>query len=388
MDPRVDKPVLFITHDLSRSGAPTVLLRFLRWLRAPATLPFELLVNGPRDAHPTSVAMALLDEASAVARLHMLDAATGRPENLEAIVQGAYRLIYANTSATADLLATLEAPGTPVACHVHELGLWIGTRLGRRFHAMAKKVDHFVACGASVRDNLVRALGLPADAVEVIPNGVAIPDIEAEARVRSRDSLRRDLGLPTETLLIAACGGLTWVKGVHVLVPLLQALRRTGIQRPYCLAWVTSDLHGEEYLSLRYQIEQAGVGPWVRLVSLEGPPAQVFGVSDLFVLLSMEDSFPLVMLEAAACGLPILGFERSGGVTEFVDETMGVLVPHSDVIAFAGQIARIAGDDDLRVRLGAQARHKVARAHDEAACFERFEAVVRRLAEGGGTRSI
>src|SRR5205814_4023764 len=56
---------------------------------------------------------------------------------------------------------------------------------------------------------------------------------------------------------------------------------------------------------------------------------------DVFLLSSREDPFPLVALEAAQCGLPILCFADSGGMQEFVEGDAGYVVPAADVEAMA-----------------------------------------------------
>jgi glycosyltransferase involved in cell wall biosynthesis len=90
------------------------------------------------------------------------------------------------------------------------------------------------------------------------------------------------------------------------------------------------------------------------------PPARVaelMRAADVFVLPSRFENLPVVLLEAMACGLPVVA-TRVGGVPEIVDSSAGVLVPPGDVAALAGAIGAVAGRLDTfdRAALAARAR--------------------------------
>ncbi len=67
-----------------------------------------------------------------------------------------------------------------------------------------------------------------------------------------------------------------------------------------------------------------------------------------FVLPSREDPFPLVMLEAAAQGIPIVGFCHSGGFEEFATGNAALAVPYLDSQAMSHAVLRILNDDRER----------------------------------------
>ncbi len=86
-------------------------------------------------------------------------------------------------------------------------------------------------------------------------------------------------------------------------------------------------------------------------------PAALFAEGDISALSSISEGFPYTVLESMACGRPVVGTDV-GGVREAL-EGFGIVVPPRDPEAFGQAVVRLLGDDDLRTRLGRQAREHV-----------------------------
>jgi glycosyltransferase involved in cell wall biosynthesis len=113
---------------------------------------------------------------------------------------------------------------------------------------------------------------------------------------------------------------------------------------------------------------------------------------DALALTSREDPFPLVMLEAAAHGVPTVCFADSGGGVEFVGSDAGLVAPYLDVAGFAEGILKLHERPVLREALGEAAARRVRARFSTSSqapkllasisrCLEREHAGVGRVAD-------
>ena len=182
----------------------------------------------------------------------------------------------------------------------------------------------------------------------VVPNGIADPGpLSADERAR----VRRAHGVGEGGLLAVSAAPmrrgqghdllLDAVAAVPVSVPLTVVLVGDGPLRP----WLVSRVEADEVLAARVRFEPHDV---------HDPARQVIGAADVYLHTSSSAALPLPLLRALALGVPAVA-SHVGGVPEIVTRGTGVLVPRvADAIADA--VARLAGDPDLRTRLGKAAR--------------------------------
>src|SRR5882724_7288491 len=89
--------------------------------------------------------------------------------------------------------------------------------------------------------------------------------------------------------------------------------------------------------------------------------ALAYNTADVFVIPSVHEAFGQTALEAAACGIPVVGF-NSGGIPDIVlDGKTGLLCPVKDAQALRAAIERLLREDDTRKNMGAKAREYVER---------------------------
>ena len=206
-----------------------------------------------------------------------------------------------------------------------------------------------------------RALGLaPAGRTRTIVNGIDAARVRAIA-ARAPVS-RATLGLRPEALVLGTVARFDPVKRLEVLVRALPLLA-TGVPQAQLL--IVGD--GPERDTLRALARTLAPD---RVVFAGAIPdaARVLPVVDLYVTASRREGLPLAVLEAMACGLPVLATEAPGHVDAVEPEVTGRLVPLDDAPSLAAAAALLLRDPALRARMGRAGRERVERrfAHTRA----------------------
>ena len=212
---------------------------------------------------------------------------------------------------------------------------------------MAELSSRVIAVSNQVADSL--RPNVRAEQLQVIHNGLEL-DAFDRAVARKGDAFRRELGLAPGAVLVTAVGRVHPDKGFDLLI---EAAAQLAAKVPQAHFAIVGGTDSEAYLgTLQQRIGALGLGNRVHLVPFRKDVPDLLAQSDIFVLSSRREGHPFVLLEAMACGCPVVA-TRCGGVEETVVEgETGFTVPLGDVQALAAVLAALATDGDLRRRFG------------------------------------
>lgn len=218
-----------------------------------------------------------------------------------------------------------------------------------------------------------RYQGLRAKLV-TIPNGINADLFQVRV---DKARLFASLALPPNARVVGTVGRLSREKG-HVV--LLEAFRQVKDQYPEAFLVLIGD--GELRDSLVKRASELRIDASVRFLGARHDVPELLKLMDVFVLSSLWEGLPLVLLEAMAAGVPVVS-SGVGGVPEIAeDEREALLIPPSNAPALASALLRIFADSNLAARLRLSATSMVKAQYSLEHMASRHEALYASLHRG------
>ncbi len=215
-----------------------------------------------------------------------------------------------------------------------------------------------IACCESVRNILIRHFHKPAGAVRTVYVGIApLPKLSSAGIA----SVRKRLGLSNRALVFASVGSLTPAKDRMTLVKSIASAREV-IRSHQGVCLIIGE--GPEHAKIQQFIDKSGMSDVIRILPVSTDVTAVTNLAEFFVLSSVQEGLPYVLLEAASLCKPHIATDV-GGVSEFViDGKTGILVRPRSPEGLAEAIRFLIEHPRKRQLLGTSAAKKFALQHD------------------------
>ncbi len=241
--------------------------------------------------------------------------------------------------------------GVPViASALHSTGWPDGVgRLNRRLTGIT---DAFIAVAESHGAFLRELEKFPAEKVRVIRNGVDCSRFAPDESARV--AVRRELGLADETPLIGIVAALRSEKNHGMLVQTAARVRQTFPQAHWLIIGDGPERRTIESLMTEHRIEDR-----IHLLGTRHDTPRLVSALDLFTLCSLNEASPVSILEALACGVPVVATDVGSVSESIIEGETGLLVPSQDVEAMAGAVEKLLGDPELGREMGIAGRELV-----------------------------
>lgn len=226
---------------------------------------------------------------------------------------------------------------------------WIDKLRTRQDEQIVRRFDKFV-----VLTNEDRGYWGNLPNIEVIPNA-AMHVSDAYSDVMNKR--------------VIAVGRLDYQKGFDRLIQAWQLVQHTGKFTDWKL-----DIfgQGEWQEMLQQMIDKAGLQDSLQIHQPTKQIGEEYVKSDLLVMSSNYEGFPMVMIEAMACGLPVVSFDYKCGPKDIIQPGInGLLVPNGDIQALADAMMKVMEDEAYRKMLSLNAR-KVVDTYSEQAVMSQW----------------
>jgi glycosyltransferase involved in cell wall biosynthesis len=355
-NPQVQRglPVVFVSHDAANAGAQRLLITLIEWLRDTNGVQPRIVLRHGGPLVPEFYRLGPVFEMDSHWRSEEVKA------ELIRFCGNSPALIFINTLVPGDVAKKLSELKVPILTHVHEMENAIKRWCVKEdLEQLIELTDHFIAASPPVAKNLENVHHVLPERITTVYEFIKCQKKNSDSH--GRIAVRRQKQLPKDGFIIFGCGTTDWRKGPDLFIEVADHSKTLGLENAYFL-WIGVDTG--EVQELEAKVRRLGLEDRVRFLGEAQDARNYFAAGDLFLLTSREDPFPLVCLEAADCGLPIICFDKAGGMPDFVQDDAGYVVPFEDTKAMTEKLIVLCVNREERVRRGAVACQRVRARHD------------------------
>jgi glycosyltransferase involved in cell wall biosynthesis len=207
--------------------------------------------------------------------------------------------------------------------------------------------DQILAVSQEIKEIVHQKFRVKNSKIMVLKNGIVFDD-----SLSIPVNLEKEFSISNNTLKILAVGRLSYQKAMEVIVKAAAELVKHGLRN--LLVMIVGE--GEERIRLKNLIRDLDVENNVKLLGIRHDVIELMRASDMFLMPSRYEGLSIAMIEAMACGLPIIASDAPGLKTYITHGENGLLFPIEDHKAMAKCILQLSEDGNIRETLSLGAR--------------------------------
>jgi len=206
--------------------------------------------------------------------------------------------------------------------------------IGRR---ILKYADKLVLSAKCLTKDAVR-FGVPLNKIEVLHRGVNL-EVFRPDRMHG-ESLRRGLGIKKDDIVVLFAGRLVPVKGLKYFIEAAKILVRKNRKLKFIVA-------GDGVLRSKYEKEVRSCGSSIKFIGYRHDMSDVMNAADIFVLSSLSEGCPNAVLEAGACGKPVIATDVGAARDLILNGGTGLVIEPRKVDELCAALEKLVANYDL-----------------------------------------
>lgn len=335
------KKILLISHDASLTGAPKSIMLIgkllkengyeIRWIigkPGPRSADFEVDHSKywSRDLSNASLTDKIIFKLKGGINGH-------KRQVLRWVRNWSPDLIINNTVVNGEIVEYLSTLNKPIISRIPEMQSVMAyydtfNRSTSKVFQYSKKI---VAASDAVKEQILEHWNQPEEKVDVIYTGTDMLPLPKSKHDR---------------FTVSACGTMISRKGIDLFLLVAKECIRQGAN-DIVFQWIGGNPSSLGYFEVLEDVRKLELENNIVIHTETKDIRPHLAVSDLFLMTSKEDPFPIVNLEALLHQLPIICFEKSGGTEDIINKGGGMSVPYMDIAEMSKQIIRFKRGVDM-----------------------------------------
>lgn len=357
------RKILVISHDVTQTGAPLLLLHLLSLLKENG-VRLNILVRNKsgqlagafKELSQTFGFMPRIFNHTLKSRIKYILLGKYEPFDIQSYTKD-IDVVLNNTITNGAVLSFIKKSYKgKIITYIHELEFVAANN--RSSVETITHTDHFLVPCEVVKKLLMNRYGVPASKISLLH--YYLPDTKFSEQGNFAFARRYSISAP---FVIGMAGSLNWRKGYDLFLQVARIFYNKWPLANAQFVWVGADEANIETKEIAFDIDKMNLNDKVKVLPVLNDMSDFYDCISILLLTSREDTYPMVMLEAAAHQRATVCFENAGGANEFIEGGNGIAIKYGEIEEMASIIYDLLNHPDKATEMGKSAKRKVETHH-------------------------